>query len=653
MSRLERHYLTAYKIRRVEESLLDEFSTGKIAGTIHTCIGQEFIGIAVSESLRESDVVISNHRCHGHYISRFGEIRFLIAELFGKPSGVCRGFGGSQHLHRPGFFSSGIQGGMVPSAVGLAVVEKRRGDGNIVVVYLGDGTFGQGVVYEGLNLAALWSLPLLFVVENNHYAQSTNQKQTLAGTFENRAKAFQLDYLAASTFDPEALMGEAQRAVEHVRNRGGAALLEIETYRLSPHSKGDDTRDPAEVEAYRQKDPLNLFLGEARTSPRLQSSLKEIDDEIGSTLDCVQKEEDSIEISHPSMEDPEAKAIPETRFSRVELGHHPKQVQALNAGLHQAFREDPDILFFGEDIQDPYGGAFKVSRGLSEKFPGRVFNMPISEASIVGTALGVALGEKTAIAEIMFGDFLALAFDQIVNHAGKFHSMFGREIRLPLIIRTPMGGGRGYGPTHSQSLEKHFIGAPGVDVYMVHPRVDLETFYRHLLKHVRRTAVVIENKLLYGCSRSDALPEGYELYESEDEYPISRLLSTGGSPDVTVVSIGGTGLSLESAMRQLNDEEVYLDVFYPLRMDFRELGALSASLAKTGKLLVLEEGTQTLNLASEYTKRLMSRMKGQRVPVCRALSALDLPLPSAKYLESQVVPGTESIIRSVLDLYDA
>jgi 2-oxoisovalerate dehydrogenase E1 component len=647
MSGFERHYLTAYKIRRVEESLLEEFSTGKIAGTIHTCIGQEFIGIAVSESLHERDVVISNHRCHGHYISRFGEIRSLVAELFGKPSGVCRGFGGSQHLHRPGFYSSGIQGGMVPSALGLALVEKRRGEGNIVVVYLGDGTFGQGVVYEGLNLAALWSLPVLFVVENNHYAQSTKQEQTLAGTFENRAKAFRLDYLAASTFEPEPLMGQANRAVERVRNSSGPVMLEIETYRLSPHSKGDDTRDPGEIQAHREKDPLNRFLVEARTSLSFESARKEIDDEIRSTLACVRKEEDTIRVAVPPT------GVPEIGFSRVELGHYPKQARALNVALHEAFREDPEILFFGEDIQDPYGGAFKVSRGLSEKFPGRVLNMPISEASIVGTALGVALSEKTAIAEIMFGDFLALAFDQIVNHAGKFHSMFGREIRVPLIIRTPMGGGRGYGPTHSQSLEKHFVGAPGVDVYVVHPRVDIETFYRHLLKHVRRTAVVIENKLLYGCSRSDVLPEGYELHESEDEYPVSRLLPAGVSPDVTVVSVGGVGLSLESAMRRLSEEEVYLDVFYPLRMDFRELGALRSSLANTGKLLVLEEGTQTLNLASEYAKRLVSEMKGQRAPICRSLSALDLPLPSAKYLESQVVPGMESIIRAVLDLYDA
>jgi 2-oxoisovalerate dehydrogenase E1 component len=649
MRRIERHYLTAYKIRRVEESLLEEFSTGTIAGTIHTCIGQEFIGIAVSESLRERDVVISNHRCHGHYISRFGEIRPLVAELFGKPSGVCRGFGGSQHLHRPGFYSSGIQGGMVPSALGLALVEKRRGEGSIVVVYLGDGTFGQGVVYEGLNLAALWRLPVLFVVENNHYAQSTKQEQTLAGTFEDRAKAFQLDYISASTFEPETLMGQAKQAVERVRNGSGPVLFEIETYRLSPHSKGDDTRDAAELEAYRRKDPLNRFLERARESPSLETALKEIEEEIRSTLDCVREEEDSIEIAVPPA------GSREMGFSRVELGRHPqetKQVQALNTALHEAFREDPEILFFGEDIQDPYGGAFKVSRGLSERFPGRVFNMPISEASIVGTALGVALGEKTAIAEIMFGDFLALAFDQIVNHAGKFHSMFGREIRIPLVIRAPMGGGRGYGPTHSQSLEKHFVGAPGVDVYVVHPRVDIERFYRHLLQHVRRTALVIENKLLYGCSRSDALPEGYELHESEGEYPVSRLLPAGVLPDVTVVSIGGVGLPLETAVRRLSEEEVYLDVFYPLRMDFQELRVLQSSLGRTGKLLVLEEGTQTLNLASEYTKRLVCGTEG-RTLVCRTLSALDLPLPSAKYLENQVIPGTESIVRAVLDLYDA
>ena len=257
---------------------------------------------------------------------------------------------------------------------------------------------------------------------------------------------------------------------------------------------------------------------------------------------------------------------------------------------------------------DPYGGAFNISKGLSHGFPGRVFNMPISEASIVGTALGVALGGKTAIAEIMFGDFLALAFDQLVNHAGKFHSMFGQEVDVPLIVRTPMGGGRGYGPTHSQSLEKHFIGAPGIDVYVIHPRVDVGEFYLRLVRNVRRTAIVIENKLLYACSRSDSLPSGYGLYESGGDYPVSRLKPVSGLPDVTAVSLGGVGASLEAAMTRLNEEEVYLDVFYPLRLDFGEAQSIRRSLEETGKLLVIEEGTETLNLGSEYMKRLMTSM---------------------------------------------
>ena len=171
----------ALTIRFTEERLLELFGEGRLSGTIHTCIGQEFVGVSVSRCLNEKDYVFSNHRCHGHFIARYNNLEGLIAEIMGRVTGVCSGIGGSQHLQQDRFFSNGIQGGIVPVAAGLAMAQKRDATRGITVVFVGDGTLGAGVLYEAMNLASKWELPLLMVLENNFYAQSTHQSQTIAG----------------------------------------------------------------------------------------------------------------------------------------------------------------------------------------------------------------------------------------------------------------------------------------------------------------------------------------------------------------------------------------------------------------------------------------------------------------------------------------
>ena len=181
----------AYLVRTVEQELLDLFAAGKLSGTTHTCIGQEMTAVALAAALeRNRDIVVSNHRCHGHYLAWTDDPDGLLAEVMGRRTGVCGGIGGSQHLSAPGFFSNGIQGGIVPMAAGLAFAQKLSERGGIVAVCIGDGTLGEGVVYETFNMAAKWSLPLLVVLENNLYAQSTSQTETLAGDICARASAF-------------------------------------------------------------------------------------------------------------------------------------------------------------------------------------------------------------------------------------------------------------------------------------------------------------------------------------------------------------------------------------------------------------------------------------------------------------------------------
>ena len=241
-------YERAMTIRAVEQKLLDLFAEGKLVGTVHTCIGQEFTGIAVCGALRPGDLVYSNHRCHGHFLALTDDVAGLMGEVMGKPSGVCGGRGGSQHLCSKGFFSNGIQGGIVPVAAGLAMTLKLRKPGYIGVVFIGDGTLGEGVIYETMNIASKWQLPLLIVLEHNQYAQSTSHTQTLAGDICARAASFGIETTHASTCDPLALSQTARQCVDQVRTESRPHFLRIDTARLMAHSKGDDNREKQEVE---------------------------------------------------------------------------------------------------------------------------------------------------------------------------------------------------------------------------------------------------------------------------------------------------------------------------------------------------------------------------------------------------------------------
>ena len=249
-------------IRRFEETLLELFAAGKLHGTTHTCIGQEADAAGVISCLEpERDVVVSNHRCHGHYLAFTDDVDGLLREVMGRVGGVCGGKGGSQHLFAGNFYSNGVLGSTVPLAAGIALAEREKGSGAVATVFVGDGTLGQGVVYESLNIASLWKLPLLVVVEHNGYAQSTPSTLQLAGDVEARAAAFGIATSRHDTTDVVDVRAAAREAVDHVRSTGTPYFLVLDTYRFSPHSKGDDFRDPDEIAARRLRDPLTVAAG--------------------------------------------------------------------------------------------------------------------------------------------------------------------------------------------------------------------------------------------------------------------------------------------------------------------------------------------------------------------------------------------------------
>lgn len=252
-------YKQLYTIRRFDTLLLEQFPTGIFAGTTHTSLGQEANAVGVLSHLADKDVVVSNHRCHGHFLAYGGDPQALYAELMGKPAGVCGGVGGSQHLHYRNFYSSGVQGGTVAMAAGMALAEKRAETGAVVVDFLGDGTLGEGIVYECLNMASLWELPVLFVLEHNHIAQTTPSHMALAGKITARFEAFDIPATQLNTSDILEIKPIAGELLEKVRVEGSPQALILETARLGTHSKGDDTRAPEELDAlWQERDPITI-----------------------------------------------------------------------------------------------------------------------------------------------------------------------------------------------------------------------------------------------------------------------------------------------------------------------------------------------------------------------------------------------------------
>lgn len=250
-------YAQLLGIRLFEQSLLDLFSTGALSGTTHTCLGQETVAVGVVSAIdRERDIVFSNHRGHGHFLAYCGEVERLYLEILGKPGGVCGGRGGSQHLYFDNFYSNGVQGGIVPVASGMALAEKQKGSGAVAVVFLGDGTLGEGVVYEAFNIASLWSLPIVFVIEHNGYAQSTPSALQIAGEVAARPRAFGIATEECRSTDAGEIATQAAKAIAAARSGSGPQCLVCYTYRLGPHSKGDDTRPESELLEAWSRDPL-------------------------------------------------------------------------------------------------------------------------------------------------------------------------------------------------------------------------------------------------------------------------------------------------------------------------------------------------------------------------------------------------------------
>lgn len=330
--------------------------------------------------------------------------------------------------------------------------------------------------------------------------------------------------------------------------------------------------------------------------------------------------------------------------------------ESLNQALHQVLDGDASVRVLGEDVLDPYGGAFKITKGLSSRFPGQVLATPISENGIVGVAGGLALAGGKAIVEIMFSDFVTLAFDQIVNFAAKSVSMYGRPVRLPLVVRCPSGGGRGYGPTHSQSLQKHFIGVPGLAVYEVSPFDDHHELFGEMLAR-GEPCLLFEDKILYtrqvfGGGVADDLFRYDTLPATPETGQVTRVyLDDPEQADCVIIAPGGVTHRALAAMRTLLlEQEITCLLLVPRRLYPFDVAPLAPLLERAGAVVVAEESTAGGTWGAEVAQQVHSRLWGRlRRPVSLVHSAASV-IPSAAHLERDVLVQDTAIVRAVQEL---
>jgi 2-oxoisovalerate dehydrogenase E1 component len=632
-------------IRTTEQLILELFGRGLLSGTTHTCLGQELCQMSVVRALNHpDDAVFSNHRNHGHFLTYTGDALGLVAEIMGREAGVCRGYGGSQHIAHRRFHSNGVQAGMTGIAVGHALDLLQRASDGVVAVMVGDGTLGEGLLYESMNLAAVWGCSVLFVVEHNGIAQTTLTSRTVAGSAQGRGEAFGLCTWRVDDASAD-FITVVEGVVSQMRGRKGPGLLVIDTKRMGPHSKGDDLRDPQELRAIAERDPL-AAMGR-RLDPATRTAIETRNVQFLKTVEDTALDSPESRFSAPPLhalrDATPARAVPAQPAEATNVR------AALNTALRALLTCSDDVVLLGEDMHEPYGGAFKVTAGLSSEFSERVISTPISEAGVTGAGIGLAMAGRRPIVEIMFADFLTLCMDQIYNHAVKFPGMFA-DCDVPLVVRSPSGGRRGYGPTHSQSPENLMVSVPGLTVLFGSHRHNVGQLLVDAVTRWPNPVVFLEHKLLYGEKQQ---PGGYEMVPPEPLDPGAVLFPTlrrgGTEPDVTLIGFGGMLPVLERAAETLErDEELTVEIVAPSLLSPLPRRTLVNLLRDRPRIAVVEESHHEYGVSAELLATLAEAgFRGRAI----RLGTAPVPIASARSLERDQLHNEQSIVRRVLEMF--
>jgi len=635
-------------VRAFEEHLSRAFAERRLpTEAIHLSIGQEATAVGACLALRRSDTMTTTHRGHGHMLAKGADLDGMMAELYGKRTGLCRGKGGSMHVTdaRVGALgANGIVGAAALITVGAALASRMAGDDHVSLTFMGDGATNQGMFHEGLNFAAVFDLPAVFVIENNQYGEFTPlAHHTRVTKLADRAAAYGIPGVRIDGNDVWAVWETVRQAVERAREGGGPTLVECLTYRWHGHMEGDEMsyRPAGELEQWRERDPIALWRDRLVAEGELTAA--GFDDLVaaaeaavaGAAAAAESAPEPPVEWLSVDVYAPEPEALyraaapaPATRTVTTS--------KALYEAIAEEMERDPSVFLMGEDVTG--GGYFAVTSGLGEAFPGRVLDTPISEYAIGGAAVGAAMSGRRPIAEILFADFLTTVMDPIVNQAAKVRYMSGGQYAVPLVIRTPGGAGLGMAAQHSQSLEALLIGIPGLIVIAPSSPADA----KGLLKAAIRSSnpvLFFENKLLY-------LEVG-EIPDGDVVVPIGSAAVKRPGRDVTVVAVGGmVPVALECA-DALAGEGIDAEVIDPRTLVPLDLATIVESVARTGRLVTVEEAALCHGFGAEIVARVAEIDPRLLRTPARRVAAENVPIAFARRLERAALPSVETIAEAI------
>ncbi len=625
--------------RLIEEKMLLLLRQGKLSKWF-SGIGQEAIAVGVTAALERDDWILPMHRNLGVFTTRGLDLGRLFRQLFGKDGGITKGRDRTFHFgeleHRIVGMISHL-GAMLPVADGLALAAQLRGERRVAAAFIGDGATSEGDFHEAVNLAAVWKLPVLFVIENNQFGLSTPiSEQYACRNLADRGPGYGIPGTIVDGNDLLAVHSAVAIAADRARLGAGPTLLEFKTFRMRGHEEASGTAYVPKglLAEWEKKDPVARFeahlagLGfltkEAAEAIRSEQKA-EIDAQVDDALaapdpNSTAEEElrDVYVVTLPSLPEPRQDAAgPELRY-----------LDAIRDGLREALRADPRVILLGQDIAE-YGGVFKATEGLAAEFgKGRVRNTPIIESGAMGAALGLALDGFRPMLEMQFGDFISCGFNQLVNNLAKTHYRWAAGV--PIVVRAPIGGGLGAGPFHSQNIESWFTSVAGLKVVAPATPFDAKGLLLSAFED-GNPVLYLEHKALYRSAKGK-VPEGrYGV-------PIGRARVARPGRDATVITYGaGVAWALEAA-RALAAEGHEVEV-----IDLRTLlpwdrEAVLTSVRRTARALVLHEAPLTGGFGGELAASIaQAGFEWLDAPVER-LGSLDTPVPFSKALEEIFSP---------------
>ncbi len=622
--------------RMIEEKMLVLLRQGRISKWF-SGIGQEAISVGVTKALEPTDYILPLHRNLGVFTTRGIKLEHLMGQWLGKPMGFTNGRDRSFHFGLPDERIIGMishLGAMLPVADGLALAAKMDGEHAISVAFIGDGGTSEGDFHEAINVAAVWELPVLFVIENNGYGLSTPAaEQFNVDSLAQRASGYGIEGVSIDGNNILEVYRTVQKLAKKMRKTPQAIILECKTFRMRGHEEASGTKYVPQslFDAWKAFDPVDqyehyLLDKQLMSQEEIHAVRDELKDQIQTSV--------NLALEAPDIQVDENKELADvytpSRIKLISPGHTHKPlrfVDAIREGLQCAMQQHPDLILMGQDIAE-YGGVFKITEEFVEEFgKERVRNTPLCESAIIGTAMGLSLAGKKAVVEMQFADFVSCGFNQIVNNLAKTHYRWGHAPQV--VVRMPTGGGMGAGPFHSQSTESWFTHVPGLKVVYPSNPADAKGLLISAIED-GNPIMYFEHKFLYR-SISDEVPEGY--YHT----PIGEAVCVKEGQDITIVTYGaGVHWALETIHNEHWEDRIeVIDLRTLIPWDYP---TVQASVKKTGKCMVLYEDTFTgafgAEIAAHIAEHCFEYLDG---PVMR-VGSLDSPVPFHPALEQQFLP---------------